>query len=70
MLKWRAAESGAHPAKQRVSLVSHSTSPTLHLLQMSWWGLSGQWLGKEHPKPIPSFDYSKICCGYESICTL
>lgn len=28
-------------------VVSHSTSPPLHLLQTSWWALSGQWLGKK-----------------------
>lgn len=51
-------------------VVSHSTSPSLPPLQTCWWALSGQWLGKKNPIPIPSFDYNKICCGYENICIL
>lgn len=31
-------------------VVSHSTSPWFHLLQMSCWALSGQWLGKKPPQ--------------------
>ena len=51
-------------------IVSHSTPPPLHLLQTSQWALPGQCLGKRHPKLLPSFDYNKMFCSYESLCIL